>query len=243
MSESLPARYRITYLDIVDGREKSADLTGCPEWPVEECCRGKWTRGPGGPMSLDVLIRVREGVYLLRGRRYGPEPGVVYLRLWPEWSASLFARMGLLPPPDLEDWNEPAPVPPLGAPSAEPSGDTTADTAAGWQAQEPQAPSPDTPPAGTTVEKQAPETTANLDPVMELRKRRAPNRARLVEYMRDRASAPIEDIARYVHDNEKTSDDAIRANIKRTNEDLMELEVPIQFRVASGYVFKDVSSE
>jgi hypothetical protein len=76
MSESLPARSRITYHDF-DGREKSVDLTGCPEWPVEECCRGKWTRGPGGPMTLDALIRVREWVYLLRGRRYGPEPGVV----------------------------------------------------------------------------------------------------------------------------------------------------------------------
>jgi hypothetical protein len=116
MSESHPARSRITYLVIADGREKSADLTGCPEWSVEECCRGKLARGPGGPMTLDALIRVREWVYLLRGRRYGSEPGVVYLRLWPERSASLFAMMGLLPPPDLEDWNGSAPVLPPGAP-------------------------------------------------------------------------------------------------------------------------------
>lgn len=67
------------------------------------------------------------------------------------------------------------------------------------------------------------------------------NRAALVEYMADRDSAKYSEIKREVHDNPYVTDDAVRANVSRTNDDLIELEAPFSFRVATGYVHKVIS--
>jgi hypothetical protein len=76
-----------------------------------------------------------------------------------------------------------------------------------------------------------------------LRKRRARTQAALLEVMRDTSSLPVETIAHDVHGDDETTGDAIKANVKRTNLALEEHGLPIRFRVASGWVFKEQHPE
>jgi hypothetical protein len=52
-----------------------------------------------------------------------------------------------------------------------------------------------------------------VDPVDELRKRRARTQAALVEYMQGRKSAPFQDIAHHVHDDVNASENTTSKNI------------------------------
>jgi hypothetical protein len=77
------------------------------------------------------------------------------------------------------------------------------------------------------------------DVVKVLRKRRATTQAALVEYMKDRESAMFPEVASRVHGDDQTSDEAIRKNVDRANDALIERGVPIRFRTAAGHVWKD----
>ena len=63
--------------------------------------------------------------------------------------------------------------------------------------------------------------------------------------MKDRDSASIDgdDIGERVHGNDQTSEEAIRANVKRLNEALEAKKLPIKFRVGSGFIFKEEQPE
>jgi hypothetical protein len=82
-----------------------------------------------------------------------------------------------------------------------------------------------------------------LDPAVHLRSQGKTTRAKLVEFMKDRASASIQEIADHVHGDRDASEQAIRTNISRTNEDLLEMGLTTRFRTASGMVFKDQPAE
>jgi len=89
-----------------------------------------------------------------------------------------------------------------------------------------------------------PETrSSHIEPVEQLRSEGKPTRAALVEYMKGRTSSRRDDIAHHVHGYSHASDQAIRANITRTNEDLEGMGLPTRFHFASGYVFKDEPRE
>ena len=77
------------------------------------------------------------------------------------------------------------------------------------------------------------------DLVGEMRRNRAKVRPAFLEYMKTRRRAKVEDIAQYAHGNDQTSDEAIRTNVKRVNEDLAGKAIPIRFVVGSGYVHKE----
>ena len=99
-------------------------------------------------------------------------------------------------------------------------------------------------PDGKASDPPAPSLSHRLNTlVRELRKNRARTQAALLEFMRDRDSASSEDIAEKVHGNDQTSEEAIRANVKRLNETLESESIPIRFRVGSGFVFKEEKPE
>lgn len=86
-------------------------------------------------------------------------------------------------------------------------------------------------------------SSANLGIVERLRRLRPKARTQiaLVEFMEGQVSASMLEIARCVHDDEATSESAMRQNLSRTNEALEELESSFCFRVGGGKVYKDVS--
>jgi len=74
-----------------------------------------------------------------------------------------------------------------------------------------------------------------------LRKDRKGTQAALVECFTDRTEATVDEIAREVHGDDDASDKAIRGNVARTNDSLVELGSPLVFRVASGRVYREIS--
>lgn len=74
----------------------------------------------------------------------------------------------------------------------------------------------------------------------ELRKRRASTQAKLLEFMRGRDEATVQDIAHEVHGDGQTGDDAIRQNVRRVNRELESRGIALRFRVASGRIHKGV---
>ena len=133
-------------------------------------------------------------------------------RLPPPWPAQV-ARCTLPAEPKLE-------APPLPAP-ASPSGTKADDEAPAMMGAT----------EGTTLQ---PDITEKV--------RLAHPKARcviaLVEYMRNRDTAPFLDIACEVHNDEDTSQNAIRTNIKRVNEILDELQLPVRYETGGEYVIK-----
>jgi hypothetical protein len=108
------------------------------------------------------------------------------------------------------------------------------------------APPPSTPEAAAPPAVLAPEqpaAPASADPVRELRRQGKPNRAALVEYMRDRDSATYEEIAKHVHGDNQTSEATIRKNVERTNEELAAMASPTRYHCASSMVHKKTSPE
>jgi len=81
------------------------------------------------------------------------------------------------------------------------------------------------------------------DLISELRKKRSPVQAALLEYMKTLDKAAISEIAHHVHGDKDAEDTAIRSNVKRTNDALLRHRLPIRFKVGSGFVFKEVQSE
>lgn len=105
----------------------------------------------------------------------------------------------------------------------------------------PEAPSAESAPADP-----APTTPEAIDwdaIILEYRTRfpRTATRIGLVEHMRDRKSSSFEDIAREVHGGH-VSDDAIRQNCVRVNEDLALMNCPLSFSVSSGHVIRRIAS-
>jgi len=94
------------------------------------------------------------------------------------------------------------------------------------------------PPSGPGVESVS-DRMAGL--AAELRRKRPPAvaRASLLTLLQDRDFATVEEVAWHVHGDAETSDEAIRANVKRTNLDLEEASIPLKIRVGAGVVFKD----
>src|SRR4051794_6451715 len=76
----------------------------------------------------------------------------------------------------------------------------------------------------------------------ELRKAKKSTQAALVEFMADKSKATVEDVAANVHGNPEADEKAVRANAKRTNDSLAELESPLSFRVAASHVFREIAS-
>lgn len=77
------------------------------------------------------------------------------------------------------------------------------------------------------------------DLIVKLQKGKARTQVALLKFMRDRSRAELQDIAHHVHGDDQTSDAAIRANVKRTNESLESVSLPIKFRIGTGVVFKE----
>jgi hypothetical protein len=98
---------------------------------------------------------------------------------------------------------------------------------------------PGDPPSAEAQAEGQPPPVAKVDPVAKLRRKGAATQAALVEFMKNRESATFADIARHVHGDDETSDEAIRKNVSRTNDSLIELGIPLRLSVASGYVFKE----
>jgi hypothetical protein len=76
------------------------------------------------------------------------------------------------------------------------------------------------------------------DSVTELRRKGKTTGAALVEYMQNRESAPFDEIAHHVHGDGQTGPNAIRQNIMRTNNALVEMGIPLRCTTSSEYVFK-----
>jgi hypothetical protein len=74
-----------------------------------------------------------------------------------------------------------------------------------------------------------------------LRKAGKRNPAALVEFMADKEEATAREIGEHVHGDKDASDDAIRMNVNRTNDALVELDSPLSFRFVSGYVYREIS--
>jgi hypothetical protein len=91
---------------------------------------------------------------------------------------------------------------------------------------------PNTPPAPLAIDFKA--------VVSRLRKMGKGKRATLVEYMADKEEAAVEDVAVAVHDHKETSEKTIRQNADRTNDDLVEMGIPLSFRVVAARVFRDI---
>jgi hypothetical protein len=98
-----------------------------------------------------------------------------------------------------------------------------------------------------TIEPQTPAVTPVAkrydDLIIELRRKGARTQSMLLEFMKCRSNAEIQDIADHVHGNKHLSDGAIRSNVMRTNDALLEKGLPIKFRVRSGFVFKEEQPE
>ncbi len=98
---------------------------------------------------------------------------------------------------------------------------------------------PSTPPEKT------PPVTAEIDYqaiVTDLRKANKPTQSCLVEYMADKREATAEEVAVVVHGHSETSRNTIWANLQQTNKSLAKLGSPLSFRMASGRVFREISS-
>jgi hypothetical protein len=63
--------------------------------------------------------------------------------------------------------------------------------------------------------------------------------AALVEFMAERPSAPVEEVAERVHGHAGTDCRRVQANVSRTNRELERLAAPFRFRVAASYVHKE----
>lgn len=79
------------------------------------------------------------------------------------------------------------------------------------------------------------------DLIGEMRRNRGTVRPAFLEFMKTLRRATVEDIAERVHGNEQTSEEAVRKNVERVNEDLAGKAIPIRFIVGSGYVHKEDS--
>jgi hypothetical protein len=77
------------------------------------------------------------------------------------------------------------------------------------------------------------------DLIGEMRLKRGTVRPAFLEYMKTRRRATVEDISEHVHGDEQTSEEAVRKNVERVNEDLAGKSIPIRFIVGSGYVHKE----
>jgi hypothetical protein len=95
----------------------------------------------------------------------------------------------------------------------------------------------------TNEDGRQPEAPPGVDPVTELRKKKRRIPAALVEFMRDRESAEFEDIAQYVHGDSLTSEGAIRKNVERTNNYLIEMRSRLNFITRSSRVYKQESPQ
>jgi hypothetical protein len=76
------------------------------------------------------------------------------------------------------------------------------------------------------------------DPVAELLRKGKKIPAALVKYMQNRESAPFDEIAHHVHGDGQTGPAAIRKNVTRTNNALVEMGIPLRFTTSSESVFK-----
>ena len=76
-----------------------------------------------------------------------------------------------------------------------------------------------------------------------LRREGKKKRALLVEFMAGRESADCREVGGWVHDDEDASEQTIRMNAQRTNDDLASLHFPVRFQVSGGKVFKETSPE
>jgi hypothetical protein len=83
------------------------------------------------------------------------------------------------------------------------------------------------------------QASPDRDPAEELRSQGLAIPAALVEFMRDRKSAPFDVIKDRVHGNADITDGAVRVRVSETSRALMGLGFKLQFRTSSGYVFKD----
>lgn len=66
-----------------------------------------------------------------------------------------------------------------------------------------------------------------------------PLRAALVEFMADRDSASITEVAHAVHGDGAASCKRVLANVYRTNEDLDAMAAAFRFKASAGYIFKE----
>jgi hypothetical protein len=73
-----------------------------------------------------------------------------------------------------------------------------------------------------------------------LRRQRKPIQAALLEFTADKEKAAAEEIAVNVHNDQETSDAAMRMNARRTNDSLVALGSRLSFRLVSGYMFREV---
>jgi hypothetical protein len=67
--------------------------------------------------------------------------------------------------------------------------------------------------------------------------------AMLVAYMADKTEATVEAVAEHVHGNAETREKTIYANVRRTNDWLIEQGERLSFKMASGYVFREISAK
>jgi hypothetical protein len=74
-----------------------------------------------------------------------------------------------------------------------------------------------------------------------LRKGKKPTQARLVEFMAYKPKATVQDVAEHVHGDSAAGDRTVSANARRVSDWLAEQGVPLSFRVASGYVFREIA--
>jgi hypothetical protein len=102
------------------------------------------------------------------------------------------------------------------------------------------------PPLATAPSKEKLPGTAQIDYQAladKLRKKKQPLRAELVEFMADKESADVDDIAENVHKDPDTSEDAIRHNANRTSESLRELGSLLFFRLSGGKIHREIRPE
>jgi hypothetical protein len=78
--------------------------------------------------------------------------------------------------------------------------------------------------------------------IIALRKAGKRTLAPLLEFLKDRESASFEEVAEQVFEGDQTEDATIRQAISRLNKELVEKQVPLHFRVESGYVYKEIQS-
>lgn len=112
---------------------KRVDLSGCWERSVKDHYREKFTRGPGGPMTLTDVIRTVGGIYLLRGKSLARRDTEYLVRIPPETAASWLIDAGHFDlPPDLDEYAAPCEVEPPTVPfspkvAQPPTGDEPSD--------------------------------------------------------------------------------------------------------------------
>ena len=98
---------------------------------------------------------------------------------------------------------------------------------------------PPEPLAGKSITERWVELTNDL----RSRRRAAPTQAALLEYMKDKTTARIDDVAYHVHGDKNAEDAAIRQNVKRTNEAIQGKGLPITLKVGGGFIHKIVDPE